>query len=138
MYVRWMGSFRKNGSLSESLMFETTRSTNVACEHFNKKPKVGARVGLLVDPKAIYKRYPSDVWSEYETDGTLIRTGRYWKGKTNHTECFAKPVYTGLVIKGGFENLSNMAKKEIKIAQKNGFNLPIYKLINGKLSLDTL
>lgn len=59
MYIRWMGAFRKNGSLSEAIIYELTRNTNVACEQLQKgKSFVNfARVGLLIDPKAVYKRY---------------------------------------------------------------------------------
>ena len=134
MYIRWLGSFRTNGSLSESIDFEMSRQTNVACEKFNRLSQVRAKVGLLVDPSAVYKKFPSDVWSEYTPDGNLYHTSVWYDGKTKHKECFAKPIYTGLVIKGGFDLLKNAARKQILVAIKEGFSLPIYNLVDGKLT----
>ena len=118
MYVRWLGAFRKNGSLSEAIRFEMTRTTNVACEHFKKKSRVRkARVGLLVDPTAVYKNFKGDVWSEYDPNGNLYYTQKPYEACSDHTESWAKPVYTGLVIKNGsFENLSPKARDEIRLA----------------------
>lgn len=71
MYIRWLGAYRHKHdgfSLYDSLVFEFSRKTDFACEHYTneKNCDVRAMVGLLVDPKGIFKRYTNDVWSEYE------------------------------------------------------------------------
>lgn len=139
MYVRWLGAFRRNGSLYESFNFEMTRKTNVACEHFKVKSLVSrARVGLLVDPKAVYKNWNGDVWSEYDADGCLYYTRKDYEADSAHKESWAKPVYTGIVIKGGdLVSLSKKAQEQIIKAAKD-FNLPLYKLSDGKLKKMTI
>ena len=136
MYIRWLGCFRKNGSLSEAIDFEFTRNTDVACEQLIKgKSKVHkARVGLLVDPSAVYKKFPGDVWSEYTVDGELHPTRKGYEALSEHREAFAHPVYTGLVIKdGSFDNLSGKARHQI-ISAVTRWNIPVYHLkANGKL-----
>lgn len=135
MYIRWLGAFRKNGSLSEAISFELSRTTDVACEQLqNGKSFVShARVGLLVDPKAVYKRFTGDVWSEYTPDGKLLPTRKVWEACSLHKESFAKPVYTGLVIKNSsLETLGYAARQEV-IKAVEQHNLPLYKLVKGKL-----
>lgn len=135
MYIRWLGAFRKNGSLSEAVCFELSRTTDVACEQLQSgKSFVNhARVGLLVDPKAVYKRFTGDVWSEYTVDGSLHATRKAWEASSKHKESFAKPVYTGLVIKNGsLETLQYAARQEV-IKAVEQHNLPLYKLVKGKL-----
>lgn len=135
MYIRWMGAFRKNGSLSEAVDFELQRETCVACEKLQhgKSHVDHARVGLLVDPKAVYKRYKGDVWSSYTVDGRLHTGRKGYEAHSDHWEAFAKPVYTGLVIKNGsLETLQFAARKEIqKICEQH--QLPVYKLAKGSL-----
>lgn len=135
MYIRWMGAFRKNGSLAEAVEFELSRATNVACEQLidGKSLVEQARVGLLVDPKAVYKRFSGDVWSEYTADGMLHTTRKGYEAKSDHKEAFAHPVYTGIVIKNAsLVTLSFAARKEISEIVKR-HNLPIYRLVKGKL-----
>lgn len=135
MYIRWLGAFRKNGSLSEAIAFETTRATDVACERLqNGKSFVNqARVGLLVDPKAVYKRFDGDVWSEYTSDGRLYTTRKGYEASSKHQEAFAKPVYTGIVIKNAsFATLKYTARAEI-LAAHELYALPVYKLVKGSL-----
>ena len=128
MFIRWLGAFRKNGSLSEAISFEMARETPVACEQLDH-----ARVGLLVDPKAVYKRFKGDVWSEYTPDGKLYACRPYYDAFGKHKESWAKPVYTGLVIKGGsLATLSFEAREQIKLASKK-HSLPVYRLVQGKL-----
>lgn len=135
MYIRWMGAFRKNGSLSEAIIYELTRNTNVACEQLQKgKSLVNfARVGLLVDPKAVYKRYKGDVWSEYTPDGKLHTTRKGYEAKSRHKEAFAKPIYTGIVIKdASLATLKYSARAEIISVHKQCL-IPVYKLVKGSL-----
>lgn len=140
MYVRWLGGFRKNGSLEESLNFEISRATSVACEKLVKGVSVipQSRVGFLVDPKAVYKNFKHDVWSEYTTDGSLVASRSQWEATSNHRESWAKPVFTGIVVKGGgFDNLSPKARKVV--AQfATTHNLPVYKLSGGKLKKEVV
>lgn len=137
MYIRWMGAFITNGSISDGISFEMTRESAVACEHLQKGKSYiqHARIGLLVDPKAVYKRYSGDVYSHYTSNGCL-HTGRkpYEAGsKSRHWEAFAKPVYTGIVIKNGsLETIKRAARKEILDACEQ-YHLPVYKLVKGSL-----
>lgn len=134
MYIRWMGAFRKDGSLSEAISYELSRTTDVACEQFKDKSLVEqARIGLLVDPKAVYKRFNGDVWSEYTVDGKLHTTRKGYEAKSEHKESFAHPVYTGIVIKNGsFSTLSYAARQEL-LAVVAQHDLPVYRLVKGKL-----
>ena len=135
MFIRWLGAFRKNGSLSEAISFEMVRETPVACEQLQKGKSFvdHARVALLVDPKAVYKRFKGDVWSEYTPDGKLYACRPYYDAFGKHKESWAKPVYTGLVIKGGsLATLSFEAREQIKLASKK-HSLPVYRLVQGKL-----
>lgn len=135
MYIRWMGAFRKNGSLSEAVCFELSRTTDVACEQLQSGKSLvdHARVGLLVDPKAVYKRFAGDVWSEYTVDGSLHATRKACEAGSKHKEAFAKPVYTGLVIKNAsLETLGYAARQEV-IKAVEQHDLPLYKLVKGKL-----
>ena len=135
MYIRWMGAFRKNGSLSEAVLFELSRTTDVACEQLVKGKSLveQARVGLLVNPSAVYKRYNGDVWSEYTVDGKLHTTRKGYEATSAHKEAFAKPIYTGLVIKNGsLATLSYAARQEIAEISKR-HSLPVFRLVKGKL-----
>lgn len=135
MFIRWLGAFGKNGSLSESVAFEMSRSTDVACERLQKGRSLidHSRVGLLVDPTAVYKRFDGDVWSEYSPSGDLAPTRKAYEAQSHHKEAFAKPVYTGIVIKNGsLATLKYEARAEV-VKSARAFNLPIYKLVKGTL-----
>ena len=137
MYIRWLGAFRKNGPLLEAITFEMNRSNDVACEQLQKGKSLvkQARVGLLIDPKAVYKRYSGDVWSKYDVKGNLYPTRKGYQAplKSKHKEAFAKPVYTGIVIKNAsLLTLKYEARTEL-IKAVQTFDLPIYKLVKGSL-----
>lgn len=145
MYVRWLGAFRTEGySLKESFLYEMTRTSDVACEHFKSKSEVRARVGLLVKPSAVYKHYDGDVWSEYDHKGNLHPTRKPWQAYSKHTECFAKPEYTGIVLeKRSFKDLQKRNRLEIieflkEYEASTGIKLPVYKIVNGKLIPETI
>lgn len=139
MYVRWLGAFRKSGTLEESLTFEFSRKNEVACEKIDNRGRSAipfARVGLLIDPKAVLKHFKFDVWSEYREDGTLYSTRHSFDGKgieSSHKEAWAMPVYTGIVLKEcSLQNLRHKSRKVIEdFARENG--ITIYKLTSGKL-----
>jgi hypothetical protein len=139
MYVRWLGAFASQATLSESISFEMNRLSEVACEHFTKKSNIQhSTVGLLVDPKAIIKRWTGDVWSEYEGIH-LVATRKPWEaGKgSKHTECWAKPSYTGILIQGSFQDLKRNAREELRKAVSET-GLPVYELKKGRLNPVTI
>lgn len=134
MYVRWLGAFAKISTLSESISFEMTRTSEVACEHFKTKSNIRrATVGLLVDPKAVTRRWNRDVWSEYEGDH-LVATRKPWEApsKSHHSECWTKPEYTGILIQGSFMDLKPYIRSELIKAVQNT-QLPVYSLKKGRL-----
>ena len=133
MYVRWLGAFAHEFTLSESIRFEYTRTSEVACEHFRVKSNIHKSVGLLVDPKAIIKRWSGDVWSEYQGD-KLVSTRKPWEAGKNshHTECWANPKYTGIVVKGSFHDLSRNIRNEL-IKAVTDIDVPVYELKKGRL-----
>ena len=135
MYVRWLGAYKKNGSIGEAVAFEMQRSTDVACEQLQRGVSMiqQSRLGLLVDPKAVYRRYDGDVYSLYSPSGKLHPTRKGYEACSKHKESFAHPVYTGIVIKNGsLMTLSTEARDEV-IKSARAFNLPIYRLVKGKL-----
>lgn len=130
-----MGAFRKNGSLSEAIQFELSRETFVSCERLQKGKSLidHARVGLLVDPKAVYKRYNGDVWSEYSAASHLHTHRKGYQASSKHKEAFAKPVYTGIVIKNGsFDTFRFDAREELKEIHER-YNLNVYRLSKDSL-----
>lgn len=151
-FVRWLGAFRNGGSLHGSLDFELNRNSTdeVAVEPFYKKSRVAhARVGLLVDKKAIVKEFSGDCWSEPTEEGKLQKTRNPREAKSTHREAWANPHYVGVVIKGrkgstgygsgynprneGFHNLPKKVRSTIKW-YADLYNLPVYNLdVNGKL-----
>ena len=112
-----------------------TRKTDVACERLQSGKSLvdRARLGLLVSPKAVYKRFSGDVWSEYNASGDLYPTRKGYEATSKHLESFAKPVYTGLVIKNGSLSTLRYSARQQVISAHERFSLPVYKLVNGKL-----
>ena len=104
MVIRWLGAFRKNGSLVESLAWELNQTTveALAAEKLHKGRSAihHARIGLLVANRAVLRRYHSDVWSEYKDNGKLVPTRKQGKAYSYHSECFVRPDYKAIVIKG--------------------------------------
>lgn len=140
MTIRWLGAFRGvNQTLLESLEFELNRIDEVACEPLqNGKSMIcQSKVGLLVSPTAIVKRFNGDCYSEYNNEGFLYKKRNPKHTSSSHKEVWAKPVYTGIVVKGrtegeGFLNLSKEARETILEVSKK-YSLPIFELKNGKL-----
>lgn len=104
MVIRWLGAFRKQGSLEDSLKWELTQAPSaVAAERLiNGKSAIHhAKIGLLVKNAAILRKFRSDVWSEYRNgSGKLVKTRREGFANSKHTECWVQPVYLAIVIKG--------------------------------------
>jgi len=117
MIIRWLGAFRKNGqNLTDSLIWETiqTERPAVAAERLNHKKSYirHARIGLLVRNSALLRKYKSDVWSEYRGK-TLVRTRKEDKALSNHSECFVRPDYLGVVLKD-HKKITNTALQAVK------------------------
>ena len=130
-YIRWLGAFRREGSLSESFRFEFGRQDEVACERIMKRSHVWAKVGLLVAPTAVFKRFNGDCWSEYRRRGKRVRlkkTRNPRRSGSVHAEAWAKPVYTGIVVKG--KDLRAPIWGAVKRAARR-YRVPVYRLKKG-------
>jgi len=111
MIVRWLGAFGKSKSLHESLSWELSQSSvkELAAERLRGLESVikHARVGLLVKSNAVIKSFSGDVYSVKNEDGTLKkkRSGKLGLKKSCvQRECWVKPEYIGIIIKGGSLN----------------------------------
>lgn len=138
MYVRWLGAFGKKGTLHDAFLFELSRTSPVACEKIRGKGTGKsyvdhARIGLALDPQAVYKRFKGDVWSLYNDKGQLYQTRYDYDAPCKQWECWAEPQYTAIVISNGsFATLSANAKETIREIVSL-YNLPVYRLAKGKL-----
>lgn len=134
MVIRWMGAFGKKGSLESSLGWELAQASVRA---LSAEKLVGgrskikhARVGLLVKNRAILRKYRGDVWSIRRSNGVLVKTRNQDHVFGGHTECFVRPDYTGIVIKGTISAQALQAC--VRAAEKH--NLPLLKLTrDGRL-----
>jgi len=131
--IRWLGAFRKKADLQASLTWELTQTelSAVAAEKLVKGCSAiyHARIGLLVANRAILRRYSSDVWSTYR-NGKLVPTRKEGKAWSEHTECFVRPIYKAIVVKGKITDQALQACLTISIAYK----IPFLRLTrDGKL-----
>ena len=137
IYVRWLGAFaRHSTSLHESLQYELGKESaheEAACEWIKKgeRSHIHQKVGLLVPRHSIIRRFPGDVWSEYDEDGRLHTTQR---PNRSHTECFLtrKNGFAGIVVKGryvgeGYHNLPKKVKSAVAFFARK-YSLPVYDL----------
>ncbi|MEG3070987.1 MAG: hypothetical protein RQM92_09435 [Candidatus Syntrophopropionicum ammoniitolerans] len=146
LFVRWMGSFRKAGTLHEALKFELSRriSDEVAVEPIGGSgQQVNAKVGLLVDKNAVIKAFNGDCWSEHDGWVQLYKTRNPRASNSRHREAWACAIYTGIVIASGiyrdagegFENLPRRIRGTVKW-YADMYDLPVYHLDkNGKLEV---
>ncbi len=129
MIIRWLGAFRKRGSLEEALKWELTQAPSaVAAERLikGKSAIYHAKIGLLVKNSALLRKYRSDVWSEYNENGKLVRTRREDGAHSCHTECWVQPHYLAIVIKG------KVSDQALQACRNTG--LPILRLTrDGRL-----
>lgn len=128
MVVRWLGAFGKGSDLAASLSWELTQNREVAAEHITSgNGKIRhARVGLLVDKRAVIRVFPGDVWSVAGEDGKL-RATRYASGYAltgRHSEAFCRPVYRAIVIKDHPDRIKPVVMNAVRGASE-GFSLPI-------------
>lgn len=134
MVVRWLGAFGKGSDLATSLSWELTQDREVAAEHISSgNGKIRhARVGLLVDKRAVIRVFPGDVWSVAGEDGKL-RATRYASGyalRRRHHEAFCCPVYRAIVIKDHPDRIKPAIMATVRSASAS-FALPIV-WIDGK------
>ena len=118
MVIRWVGAFRKCNScgLSESLYWELaqTEKKALSAERLAKgKSAIHAKVGLLVKNNAVIRKFRSDVWSEYRENGVLAKTRKEGEAFSSHTECFVRPDYAGVIIKGKVTEKTEAACRQI-------------------------
>lgn len=103
MVIRWIGAFGKASSLADALDWELgINAREVAAEHIRggNGRVAHARVGLLVDRRAVIKTFPGDVWSVVGKDDKLHAT-RYACDilSCRQHEAFCRPVYRAIVLK---------------------------------------
>lgn len=135
MVIRWLGAFRKSGSLADSLTWELTQQSvsALAAEKLvsGKSHIHHASVGLLVKNRAILRRYAADVWSKRRSNGKLVATRRetaFDAGK--QAECFVQPDFAAIVISG---KISRSAQADCRTAAKT-HNLNLLRLTrDGRL-----
>ena len=146
MFIRWLGAFRSSKcSLLDSIEYEMNRADSIqfACEHINKKygaQRIHARVGLMVNPSAIFREFRGDVWSERDNAGKLFKTlnrSDITRAECGfgHTEAWASGhPFTGIVVKGWYE-VSGKSRNAIRTASEK-YELPVYEINKrGKLEL---
>lgn len=142
MIVRWLGAFRKEYTLHQSLQFELTRVDERAAERIPKGSKislVGASLGLLFQPKDAIKHFTGDCWSEYNEEGKLVKTRNPRRAGSGHTESWVVGHPVAIVIKGngsnpnfGYENLRRKTQKTIAYFAAR-YALKVYNFKKGKL-----
>lgn len=139
--IRWLGAFRKGKhSLYESIAFECSREDEVACEPLYVTKNHGdefvysgvfAKIGVLINNKAVFKTYHHDCWSEYGNrqkgqDPTRLYATRInpW---SNHAESWAhaKGAVIGIVVTGNIASYSKDIKAQVSAAHKK-LGLPVY------------
>ncbi len=137
MIIRWLGAFRKQGTLYDALVWEVTQTTrkHVAAERLQRGKSYifHARVGLLVKNAAVVRRYRSDVWSEYTRTGALRKTRKENTDWYAHTEVWARPVYLGVVLKD-VKRISQAALRAVrKFANEFGYDVFVLNPATRKL-----
>lgn len=128
MVIRWLGAFGKaEGGLADALVWELTQTREVAAELIRRGNGriLHARVGLLVDSRAVIKTYPGDVWSV--ADGEKLKTTRYasgWSLKNRQHEAFCKPVYRAIVVKEHPDRMRRSVMEAVRVVAEH-YALPV-------------
>ena len=124
--VRWLGAFRKGGSLHNSLKWELKENRReVAAEVLvGGQSHVQAYIGLRIARGAVRKVFRGDVWSEVTARGTSLKMTRSPSSFSDHTEAFCKPLFTAIVLKG---KVSKKAFKTVLWWSK-AMDLPIERI----------
>jgi hypothetical protein len=130
--VRWLGAYRKNGSLASSLQWElNSNSRECAAEPLvdGKSAIYHAKIGLLVRRTAIIKVFHGDCWSL--VDGGKLRKNRNPRWSTRHREAWVRPDYIAIVVKD-WGHLRGSARKTLEYFG-DIYGLPILRLKKGEL-----
>jgi len=142
MIIRWLGAFRKNREsrgLYSALCFEIKQiqRKHIAAEKLQHGRSFiqHAKVGLLVKNSAVVKKYSGDVWSEYNSNGTLRKTRRPDIAISNHTEVFCRPEYLGVVLKS--TKISQTALQAVSRFAAE-YSCPVFYLNPGTRRLDRI
>ena len=137
MIIRWIGAFGKaDTGLAGAITWELTqRDRKLLCaERLRRGRSVirHARVGLLVKNRAVVRRYRSDVWSvPAGADGSLLKkTRREGDAFSQHTECWVRPDYCALVVKG--KVLPAAWQAVVDASRRHGIKL-LYLTRDGRL-----
>jgi len=135
MYVRWLGAFGKSNNLHTSLDWELSQTNKEVCAENILKNSYSnilhAKVGLLIPSSAVVKKFNGDCWSKYNNNNMLYKTRNPKNANSEHLEVFCKPIYKGIIIKGGYNptygffNLPKKIRSTIKYFSKK-YHLPIY------------
>ena len=129
MLIRWIGAFGSAQTLEESLRWELSqRERALAAEPIkNGVSKIQhPKIGLLIDPKALIKRFPGDVWSV--PGNFMLRATRY--PVPTHPEAWVRPGFiNAIVIRPG---ASRHAKRVVRRISKE-FNIPVLMFRKGYL-----
>lgn len=147
-YIRWMGAFAgRQIPLEDVLNYELSKSEGeAACEKLinlgNKlvsKISTPVHVGLIVNPKSVFRSFGYDCWSVY-TDGRL-RASRtrnrapLKQSKYHHTESwfrYGEKNYIALVISKPWSEISGSTRRAL-LEASNKFSIEILELRNGKI-----
>lgn len=131
MIVRWLGAFRRNGSLLEAFHFEFNRNSEVSAELLQSGEShiLHAKVGLLIKNSALVKAFNGDCYSEYTSEGTLVKNRNPKHTGSTHKEVWANPEYSGIIVKESVSPKIYATLKEVS-AQ---YNVPIFQLKGGRL-----
>lgn len=95
MKYRWLGAYGKVGTLAESLAFELSGNSSLACATSSVIDH--CRVGLVVKNSAVVRRHSGDVFSVTTASGKLKATR---KPVDTHDELWVRRVYAAVVIRG--------------------------------------
>ena len=132
MVVRWLGAFRKgSASLEDALRWELSRSAKaVAAERLKDKQSAMSshcKVGLIVKGSAVLRRFRSDVWSETNQAGNLVRTRPEYSTWSEHTECWVRQEFVGVIVRPGVSSDALTTCRKIALE----FDLPLLTLSTG-------
>jgi len=120
LIIRWMGAFRKEGNLLDSIQWEFNGvDRECAAELLDGDQSMirYAKVGVLINPKKVIKAFNGDCWSVVGDDGRLKKTRNPRYSSGYHKEVWIRPKgRLGIVIKGRVSGklrvaLRNLSKK---------------------------
>ena len=132
LIIRWMGAFRKEGNLLDSIQWEFNGvDRECAAELLDGDQSMirYAKVGVLIDPRKAIKSFTGDCWSVVGDDGKLKMTRNPRHANGYHREVWIRPKgRLAIVIKGrvsgkirvALRNLSKKLKVPLFYLRKEG------------------